>query len=131
MKPVYQTRLGEVGNCMMAGLASVAEYEGNVDDLPDLGEIEEAGGDWWGTFCRTAADLGFIVWHGASTKVADAADARPEGYHLASGPGTHPGAHPLGHVAVYKDGVLVHDPHPEGSGVDPIDGWYLLIPLAA
>lgn len=127
MRRILQTKFGEDGNCMMASLASAADFPGDLEELPDLARLYHEGEDWWSVFVSTARELGFeLVNYGGSL----AERMRPTGLHLAGGPGTHPAAHPQGHVVVMRDGLLEWDPHPEGRGLVSIEWWYLLIPLA-
>jgi hypothetical protein len=51
--------------------------------------------------------------------------ARPQGYSIASGEGPQE----IGHSCVALDGEIVHDPHPEGSGLVRIEQYELLVPI--
>lgn len=114
MTPVRQTIYagdpsGVPGNCLQAALASML-------DLP-LAEVPHFVRDdvhtdgvkhWWvemGRWC-----------HGRGLALEDRAAPYVGEYYLGGGPSPRD---PLlrSHVAVYRDGVLEHDPHPDGTGV--------------
>ena len=120
MIPVHQTRFGlPDGNCLTACLASLLELQ-DVD-LPSLMRED----DWVGAANRWLRDLG-QPWRVLCVRVA------PDSIHeldgvlvIASGPG------PRGfdHAVVWRDGQLVHDPHPDDGGIASVTDYVLLVPL--
>ena len=49
----------------------------------------------------------------------------PECMYLASGPS----ARGCKHMVVYRDGQLLHDPHPSNDGILSVDQVWLLVPI--
>lgn len=124
MKPVYQTQFkAEVGpgagNCWQACMASLLER--GLDDVPNFMEIiddeqrHEAERQWW-------ESQGFAllnVNYGPEEPV-------PPCLHIVTGKS------PRGdwlHSCVAKGGTIVHDPRPEGGGLDDVQWRTLLVPL--
>ncbi len=140
MRPVDQTKFGyPEGNCLMACVASILEV--GLDALPDLFEMcctsqEKDGtvhwddGDWWSMLRGGVAVHGWdAVYRG------DHPENAPSGYAIAGGPGGRAldeRGQDRGHCVVYLDGVMVHDPHPDKTGLSgPIEDWILLERRAA
>ncbi len=115
MNPVMQTKFGTEGNCLMASFASIAEVP--LESLPDLDTDDDGG--WWQIFQRTAVEHGFVKpkW---ATK---ATTGPPSGYSIAVGPA----ARGYLHCCVALDGEVVHDPHPDNTGLTSIDYWIVLM----
>lgn len=119
-EPVTQTRLhdpenGVHGNCVAACLASVTgapiETFDHIIDAPN----------WWHEFEKSWMAHGYL----ALSLAAD--DGRPSGLHLASGPSPRG----IRHQCVYRDGELLHDPHPSRAGLVEVDTWIVLVPWKA
>lgn len=129
MKPVHQTQFavpdeGEpgdpdtTGNCVAACVASILELD--LADVPNF--AAKPPGEYWPGVVEWMTARGWmpIVWDGHFPY---------PGYYMVSGNS------PRGdfkHLVVYRDGEMVHDPHPSGDGLrgDPIDQW-VLVPLDA
>ena len=112
MKPVYQTKFGpKEGNCLAACVASI--FHMTIEAVPDF----PVDSTWWEAFeawCRTK---GFIPLR---VEMADHTTIDHTGISIVSG------ASPRGegyHAVVAVGGKMVHDPHPDGTGIagDPID----------
>ena len=117
MTPIFQTRFstaeGEKGNCMTACVASLLdlpiEKVPYFFDFPDFWDavfafLYEQGCEYNGCL-RPDAD-GSIGWDGAPGI---------DGYFIVAGPSPRwPGAR---HAVIYKDGRMIHDPHPDGTGI--------------
>ncbi len=134
MKPVDQTKFGyPEGNCLMACVASILEVA--LDELPDLFErcctVREDGitwddGDWWEVLQEGVAAHGWT----ASYEAARYDMPHPPAYAIAGGPGgrafDEKGVD-VGHCVVCLNGEMVHDPHPDKTGLaGPIEDWILL-----
>ncbi len=115
MKPIYQTKFGPTeGNCLAACVASLLEIE--IDQVPDLTPRPEDKGTWTETFRK------FFKWYGIHPEWYTALPERkifqpPPGVNYLVW-GTSPRGLP--HSVIYRNGQMIHDPHPEGGGVDPI-----------
>lgn len=131
MKPVDQTLFGTpLGNWLMACVASILEVP--LESLPDLNdEIVARGGEeaktesgdavWWNVLQETLRRHGKIaIYYPNSPAIL------PPGYHIASGVG----GRDLRHACVSLDGTIVHDPHPDKTGLPSVERFYLIVPLA-
>jgi hypothetical protein len=110
---VMQTAFGDPdGNCFEACLASITGMP-----LADLPHFLEDG--WFGDYDNWLRERGWGLIHFGPAKDV------PAGFAIASGPA------PRGimHSAVYRDGVLEHDPHPSGDGLE-VRYWMLVHALA-
>ena len=113
MTPVTQTREGSHGNCLQAALASVTGKP--LAQVPDFAAHD---GNWlW--------DL--LIWckrqglRPLFTKNRHALLAH-RGFAIVQGKA----ARGYKHAVVYRDGRLVHDPHPSRAGLKSIEDAILL-----
>jgi hypothetical protein len=106
MKPVDQNAFGpEKGNCFSACVASILELP--IDDVPQFMTSE----NWWHGFARWCARQGYLAL--VDYRVPD--EPATLGYSILGGESPrHPGS---GHAVVALDGVMVHDPHPDRTGL--------------
>ena len=116
MKFVTQSRIGKNGTCFRSCIASLLNLK--EADVPDFKEANlDPGVD------------GFLKKYGLSYKEIPAEDDNaPLGLHLALGTSPRGGQH----AVVCKDGVLLHDPHPQdgtGRGLTDVKAYGLLLPL--
>lgn len=118
MKPVDQTKLhdpdnGIRGNCMAASLASILELP-----LSDIPEFEDMEGDWWPNLMNWLESLGFYIiqWR---------EEVCLQGYYLCAGMSERG----VNHQVVYKNGKLVHDPHPSKTGIKKVNEVWALLPI--
>ena len=128
MKPVMQTKLKPPrGNCWAACVASVLELP--LEDVPDV-EFEQMDATpgapdvlrFWKVWREWLAERGLGL------QCVGLSDEHP----IPPGILIVTGRSPRGdwqHSVVYKDGVLAHDPHPEGGGVTRVETLDLLYPL--
>lgn len=109
MTPVTQTILdtddpARQGNCLQAAIASILDLP--LDDVPHFVQQHEDGaGDWLDLTCAWLAERGLVL---RLTQTP-----RPGEHYLIFGR-TERGT---SHVAIYRDGHMVHDPHPSGAGL--------------
>ena len=119
MKPVIQQKLHDpskdiVGDCFRACVASMLEL-----DLERVPEFEEDMRD--DDSVQWFYHLIYWCYYVHFTKVeyfkAESSGhvVRPGAYYIVGG--TSPRFHGENHAVIYKDGELVHDPHPEGTGI--------------
>ena len=135
MKPLMQTRTTnetetEHGNCFAACVASILELP--IDDVPRFEEMPD--GQWFLPFWDLLKAYGY-EFHG--TRTCGDLPAWPEdttlfeplgpgvdGYYIVGG--GSPRGVKRGHCVIYKDGRMVHDPHPSQAGVTCIQEVYLI-----
>lgn len=101
------------GNCFEACLASIFEI-----DLVGVPMFHDK--DWFPRFYEWLVSKGF-EYHG-TIKPSNVSmySKGVDGYFIVAGESPR-GKHIRGgHAVVYKNGVLVHDPHPSGAGVASI-----------
>jgi hypothetical protein len=120
MKPLTQTKFGTGGNCWMTCIASILEIP--LEKCPDLTEqdLQETGA-WHSKTQDFLTEIGYkkADFYPSETGVA------PLGFSIASGQG------PRGyfHACVALNGEIVHDPHPDRSGLLSIREFSVLLPL--
>lgn len=134
MIPVTQTKVvvknsvGEMvvrGNCFAAVIASLVEKPitdvPNVETLFDIDNVSWYGVmDAWlrGNGFEIVTNNNYKVFHNPAEFNDDTRDVLMKElsgkYYMASGMSPR-GVH---HVCIYKDGVMVHDPHPTREGID-------------
>lgn len=110
MRPVYQTRFGgpeapkeQQGNCLQAALASIFEIP--LEEAPDICEADDH--NWANMLGAWLKERRLqLVFYPANS-------SPPPGFHLIGGPGPRG----MDHVVVGKAGQMVHDPAPDGTGV--------------
>jgi hypothetical protein len=118
---VDQTDFGATGNCMSACIASL--FNMRVTDVPNFfathGQEPEA---WW---------RGVREWlsrHNYGIMCLDVSESTTldvyAGYFIVSGMSKRG----VNHAVIYRDGVMIHDPHPDRTGVKP-DTIDLIYPL--
>lgn len=93
------------GNCWQACLASILDLP--LDDVPHFVDIDARGGENW--FHST------INWLWKRGLAMYTPETHPENmYYLVTGKSPRGDFY---HVVVYRNGELVHDPHPDRTGV--------------
>lgn len=97
--------------CAMASLLGLP-----IKRVPDFWAQGEGG--WWGEVEKFCASEGLVI-------ECYLGDHEYAGYYLASGPDCRG----LPHVVVMKDGKMVHDPHPSGSGIVKQERVYVVRPV--
>lgn len=127
MRPVMQTTLGARGNCMSACLASI--FEVPIEAVPNFYELAGDGvGPWWQAVRDWLKPRGFGVITLTFTSPAQWAELCLDGYHIVSGPS--PRVEGSFHATVWHQGGMVHDPHPDQSGIAAPETLDMLYPLS-
>lgn len=126
------------GNCLTAVVASLLELP--IDEVPnfvqdhvdhDLAD-ESDGGDWnwWTRLHRFIAERGHRMHYLRNVEAAEPHPSHDDGF-ADPEPGEHyavAGVSPrdprIHHIVIYRDGVMVHDPHPDRTGLASIDDQY-------
>jgi hypothetical protein len=111
MNPVYQDQVGKDGRCEQAALASLLGLP--LHQVP--GYDAPTFADQYREFLRRR---GFVLVFLDGTAIVDC-------YYLAFGTSIDNGHE---HCCVYRDGRLVHDPHPGHHGLGFIEEICVLIP---
>ena len=128
MKKVYQTKVTSVdhqtkGNCFRACLASISDQE-----LEQVPEIELMGVEWIDAFIEWIRRNN-LEYYGTRYNKDDLDNKEynkgVDGYLIVFG--KSPREHvDKGHSVIYKNGVMMHDPHPSGDGLVEIEGFYMI-----
>lgn len=117
MKPVDQARISyKDGDCLRACIASILELP--LEDVPDYarGDMAVKYIEWLRRF-----NLTLMCVRIDPDAVASGNVEVPAGYHLIQGPSRNGKDF---HVAVGRDGEIVHDPDPSSRGQFRGDGNY-------
>ncbi len=127
MTPVKQTIYGDRGNCSQAALASLLDLP--LDGVPNFFEAGPNDTDWWNALYTFLAGRNLTMWHIDYPNHAHALldlKHRP-GYLLVWG--ESPRDPQRQHYVVWHGGRMIHDPHPDGSGLVRIGGVDILYPI--
>jgi hypothetical protein len=114
MTPVYQTRFsrdGDKGNCWAACLASVVGCR--LSEVPDTRERDK--GAWFDITADWLRTLGLSI---------ECHHDVPKGWAIACGDSVRGD---WLHSVIVWDGKMIHDPHPEGSGIKGQAKFYFVI----
>lgn len=105
MKPVYQTRTGMEGNCFAASIASLFELP--LEDVPDWRDTP----GWYADFHNW-----ILKRYNLYPMILDAPTVKPPWgpYYLVWGKSPRG----LEHTCVGRNDQIVHDPHPDGDGIE-------------
>lgn len=125
MKPVMQTITGTSGNCMGACLASILELP--IEAVPNFFEAGPDDTDWWNALRSWLRRYGLGIITLTFENPAQWMHLRLAGYHIVSGPS--PRLEGMHHATVWHQGRMVHDPHPDGTGIvkpETLDMLYLI-----
>lgn len=133
MRPVMQTRgydpeapAGQQrGNCWTACIASLLELP--IEDVPDFVQIEVDGGDsWWDQTVQFLTDRGHqLTWVHPG--------APGDGFYIQTGLSPRSPAvdgKDVYHAVIYQWGELVHDPHPDQTGLLTTAEAYGVAPIS-
>lgn len=123
LRAVDQTKFGTDGNCMSACFASILGVP--IEEVPDPAELHKSGKNWLRVLNQWLAkfDLAYMEVR------VDAIDYFfPQGYHLIGGQ-SHRGTEG-GHSVVGFAGKMVHDPHPDKSGLTKVEDYGFLVALS-
>lgn len=116
MKPVYQTKFGDKeGNCFAACLASLLEIP--LEDVPDFYAQHRSG--WYIAFNAWLRQFGLMP-----VMFNDLAEYFPlDAYYLVGGESERG----IPHSCIARNGVIVHDPFPDGKGLKTISDYTFFI----
>jgi hypothetical protein len=113
MKPVKQTLFYDkdgVGNCFEACLSSILEIE--ISTIPMFHDK-----DWFPRLWEWLLSKGYM-YHGLLKPDQVASyNIGVDGYFIVAGESPRGQHIKGGHAVVYKNGIMVHDPHPDNRGI--------------
>ena len=113
MKPVMQTLFYDkdgIGNCFEACLASILEMD--ISEVPLFHEK-----DWFDSFYKWINERGFTFIGTMRPEDVNYYKDGIDGYFIVAGESPRGDHIRGGHAVVFKDGVMVHDPHPDKTGI--------------
>jgi len=120
MVPITQTALsnpekGIIGNCQYAAISSITEIA--IEEFKGLEYLTE--GRWFIPLVDILKKFNF-EYMGTLNKKEDILNYKDgvDGYYVVCG--GSPRGFKSGHAVVYLNGGMVHDPHPEGTGITSI-----------
>lgn len=119
MTPQDQTQFagqGAGGNCVQASVASILDLA--LNEVPHFLAVAATPNQWELAFEDWLEQQGFAVWR-------EQGEYLFEGYCLCSGPSPRG----VGHMVVYRNGRLAHDPHPSRAGIESVHWTRMLVPL--
>ena len=118
MLPVLQTKMhdppNQNGNCLAAAIASILEI--NINDIPKFEDMDK---EWWNNLIQFLDKIGFSLAFYSE-------DIGLPGFYFVMG--TSPRNPKINHQVIYKNGKLVHDPHPDGTGILDVKEVWVLVP---
>ena len=119
MIPVDQTKFGESGNCFDACLASILEI--GIDKFPNF-----KGVGWakrYNIFLQNNFDMQILSIYSSPDILFSDDGEGINTHHIITGPG------PRGfmHAVVGLNGKMVHDPHPDRSGLLEVEYYEFII----
>ena len=116
MKPIVQDKFVkfandgitkiERGNCFPACVASLLEIP--LNQVPNIEELFDCYA-WFDVFVCWLENKGYEYVVSTKDECENSGD-----YYLVSGKSPRGD---FNHIVIYKDGKMVHDPHPDGTGV--------------
>jgi len=127
MKPVDQTKFGfEDGNCGAACIASILEIP--LESIPNFhGEDPSDPKLYWKNVRKWCADKPFILISISISEGYDPKEFLKDCWVIASGPSPRGTKEWHRHAVVWRNGEIVHDPHPSREGLKEIDMYDLFI----
>ena len=119
MTPVYQTKFGKEGNCLLAAIASF--FDLSLEEVPDFYKVPTPA--WRYVLTRYFEERFHALFMISIPR--DKLESYPfDPIYFVVGP-TERG--PDMHICLYQDGKLLHDPHPSGVGLlEEVEYWYVL-----
>ena len=125
MTPILQTRFsspGVHGNCFLACITSITGIPLEVID-----HIDGSKQNWFQLLYPIWWEHGF-KFAGSLTDPDRILSYTPgiDGFYIVGG--ESPRGVAAGHAVVFKAGEMVHDPHPDGTGILSLDCAYMIEP---
>lgn len=122
MKPVNQTKLHNppesIGNCLEAVYASLLEC--SIDDIPIYHQS-----DYFEKYQRFFFEKKNWLLVDVSVRLGLVPN-KSAGYHEMYGKSPRGDCY---HAVVAFEGIMVHDPHPDKTGLKTVEGYIIFIPI--
>lgn len=113
MKKIYQTKFGlPHGNCMAACIFSLLELDIPLESTPDFMTFDD-----WATAVNDWFKDKMIPYRLLSVEPNARLLTMIEGSIVIAG---GPGPRGIDHAVLWKDGEIIHDPHPAGGGISKV-----------
>ena len=128
MKPIMQTDLTfETGNCGEACVASILEIE--LSDIPSLHNPDDpSDGNFYCKNLRNFLDkFGLSYIDLRVLDEHDPADFLKDCWIIATGPSPRGTKDWHRHAVVWRNGKIIHDPHPNNEGLKEIEMYGIFI----
>ena len=135
MTPVDQTEFSSrgiepatYGNCLSACLASITGVQ--IETIPNFATLYAETGHWEEAFGEFLLKHGyqmreyFYFPQNGTWEDLLKQSSGIDGYFICGG--SSPRETAGGHAVVYKDGVMVHDPHPSRAGLNVLEDAYMI-----
>jgi hypothetical protein len=137
--PIIQTKFTSLdnvihGNCLAACVASLVECD--IREVPALEDMP-SDGSWFAALWTFLSERGYSL-EGTFYPRPDEKDWWPrllkqsggvDGFFLVGGSSPRPHVK-RGHCVIFRDGALVHDPHPSGEGILVAQNVLMIEPIA-
>lgn len=122
----YDDAKGLRGNCLQAVVASLTGVD--LDCVPHFVQIDHDGGGYWEDQMNAwLAERGLRAkWWLPNTSPEDWPDPPFNGYTAVYGPSPRGGG--ISHIVISHRGRIVHDPHPDRTGIEATNGAWWLVP---
>ena len=128
MIPVFQTDLTfETGNCGEACVASILEI--SLDDIPSLHNPDDSlDGEYYCERLRKfLRKFGMTYIDLELRKEYNPMDFFKDCYVITTGPSPRATEEWHRHAVVWRNGKIIHDPHPSGDGLKTIDMYGVFV----
>lgn len=126
------------GNCLTAVVASLLELPIEAvpnfvqDHVDHATENDDEAGDWnwWTRLHRFVGEHGHQMRYLRNVEAAEPHPSHPDGFpdpepgEFYTVSGRSPRDPRIHHIVIYRDGQMVHDPHPDRTGITSIEDQY-------
>lgn len=125
MKSQYQTRFGEEGNCFAACIASLLECD--INEVPFWKTKTDSWDEYQSILNSYLQQNHCILMYcdDYHTEYDQYIEELKGSFYILSGDSSRG----FEHAVIYRDGELVHDPHPEGDGLLNVKHIYFFYKL--
>ncbi len=118
MGKVMQTKFDDDGNCWPASVATMLGV--SIEDVPEF--------DKWAIERNTSWYVLFEAWLMKEHKLFPLIiQHHVPAIHIAAGMSPRG----LSHAVIYQGAKMIHDPHPDGGGIESLEECYVFIPVEA